>query len=90
MTDVSQRVISALIVVISWMKMFDWLRLFDNSSMHVSLIYHTLSDILPFFSIFLLFLFMFGAAMFILNTKPDDTHVIDEYVNNDYVNMMIN
>ena len=65
--DIPKRAISAFIVVIMWMKMFDWLRMFDYSSKYISLIIYTLDDIMPFFIIFLLFLFMFGSAMFILN-----------------------
>ena len=89
--DIPKRATSAFIVVIMWMKMFDWLRMFDQASKYVSLIHQTLSDIMPFFGIFIIFLFMFGSAMFILNSKSDDTaKVIASYVNNDYVNMIIN
>ena len=76
-------------MVVMWMKMFDWLRMFDNASKYVSLIYHTISDILPFFGIFLIFLYTFGSAMFILDSKSD-SDVIGDYLENDYVNMMIN
>ena len=67
MSDVVVRSISSLIMICMWMKMFDWLRMFDYSSKYISLIIYTLDDIMPFFIIFLLFLFMFGSAMFILN-----------------------
>ena len=88
--DNKQRATSSFIMVIMWLKMFDWLRMFDNASKYVSLIYQTIADILPFFGIFLILLYTFGSAMFILDSKSGAQDVIGKYVENDYVNMMIN
>ena len=91
--DVTRRTLSAIILLCMWLKMFDWLRMFNSLSMYVSLVIETIIDITPFLAIFVLFLFMFGSAMFILNAKSDDTvnAIIDEYVaDHEYINMMIN
>ena len=56
-------------MVIMWVKVFDWLRMFDHSSKYVALIYQTLVDIIPFFGVFFAFLLMFGSAMYIINSN---------------------
>ena len=46
--------------------------MFDFLNFYVSLVGTTITDIRPFMTIFGLFLFMFGSAMFILNAKSDE------------------
>ena len=72
-----------------WLKMFDWFRTFDYTSQYVSLIYNTIIEILPFLLIFLIILFMFGASMYILNSKSDDVNVVGEYTKNSMIDLMI-
>ena len=68
-SDQTRRVIASLLVIIIWGKMFDWLRMFDSTSFYVLLIMRTIRDIMPFFTIFLIFLVTFGTALFILNSN---------------------
>jgi len=60
-------ILSALIAIMMWIKMLDWLRLFDGTAFYIKLIVKTLSDVLPFFVIFIIFIFMFGSSLYILN-----------------------
>ena len=76
LSDEKKRVFSSLIMICLWMKMFDWLRMFDLTSRFVSLIISTIIEILPFMLLFIFILFMFGSAMFLLNSKEDGGHEI--------------
>lgn len=68
-------------VFLLWAKIFDWLRLFDSTSFYIKLIIVTVTDILPFFIIFPVFLVTFGTAMYVLSTNRDeDSQVVDEYM----------
>ena len=71
LNDTRKRALSSLIMICLWMKMFDWLRMFDHTSKFVSLIMQTIYDILPFMLLFTFILFMFGSAMFLLNSEQD-------------------
>ena len=67
MTHTVKKSISSVIMVCLWIKMFDWLRMFDYTSKYVSMIIETLKEITPFMFIFMLILVMFGSSMFLLN-----------------------
>ena len=73
-SDDARRIVGAVLVCIVWLKMFEWLKMFDATSFYIKLIIQTITDILPFFYIFPVFLFMFGSSLYILSTNRDDEH----------------
>lgn len=76
-----RRVIASISCLVIWMKMFDWLRLFDATSFYIKLIMQTIKDIMPFMSIFPFFMFTVGTSVYILNMeREDDSEVMDEYL----------
>ena len=52
-------------------KLFDWMRLFDNTSFYILLLQETLIDIGPFMLLFGLSLTMFGAPLTMLSFTGD-------------------
>ena len=64
----TQRAISTFLVILMWVKTFYWMRLFDSTSFYVHLIGETISDIIPFFLLFLFILMTFGSAILVMNT----------------------
>ena len=66
-------VLCAVLAAIMWLKMLDWLRLFDSTAFFIKLILQTIIDVMPFFVIFFVFLFMFGTAFYLLSmSRPED------------------
>lgn len=63
----TRKIMSALVGMLLWLKMFDWMRMFDTTSFYIKLIKQTFSDILPFFFIFPIFLASFGTPIYILS-----------------------
>lgn len=70
--------------------MLDWLRMFDKTSFYIALILTTISDILPFFAIFPVFIFAFGSAMLILDSDGDQSTVMGHYGDNSVFNVFMN
>lgn len=62
-------------------KIFDWLRLFEQTSFYILLISATIIDILPFMILFVVSLFMFSMPLLMLNAalKADSDPLIGEY-----------
>ena len=59
--------LAALANLSMWIKVFDWLRIFDNMAFFVQLILMTIKDI-RFFTVILLFSYiMFGSSFYILD-----------------------
>jgi hypothetical protein len=80
-------VASCLIVV----KVFDWLRLFGNTSFYILLMTETLYDIRYFIVLIFLCLAMFGIPMVVLNqNRSDDNSVISKTFDFWFIDMMIN
>ena len=73
-------VLAALIAIMMWMKMLEWLRVFDSTAFFIKLIWTTMVDILPFFMIFFIFIFMFGSADYILSMNRDSEEKIIETI----------
>ena len=74
-----------------WLKMLDWLRLFDSTAFFIKLIIQTVIDVLPFFLIFFIFIFMFGTAFYIVNlNREEDAEIIDATFNSWLFNTFIN
>ena len=77
----ARRVIASISVLLIWMKMFDWLRLFDTTTFYIKLIVVTLRDIMPFFMILPIFMLMFGTSLHILNlSRNEDNGMVDPFV----------
>ena len=54
-----------------WIKVLDWLRLFEKTSFYIKLIIETVYDIGYFMIIFIAALFMFGNTMYMLQLNKD-------------------
>ena len=65
------------------MKLFDWLRLFEETGFYVKLVGETLSDIKYFILLLLTTLMMFGVPVVMLDaSSPDDKDLLDKVFNN--------
>ena len=65
-TSDSVRIVAAVSVFLLWMKMFDWLKLFEPTSFYIKLVTATFRDIASFMLLFFTSLAMFGTAMYML------------------------
>lgn len=63
------RVIAAFASMFTLMKLFDWLRLFDQTAFYIMLIVVTLRDVRHFMLLLLLTLLMFGVPLLMLNAN---------------------
>ena len=63
------RLMSAVVGLEVWFKMFDWMRIPDSTAFYIKLIQQTFSDIVPFFMIFPIFLATFGTPIYILSDE---------------------
>ena len=55
-----------------WIKIFEFLKVFDSTSFFVKLISDTIQDIGPFMLILPLFILAFGTSLMIINFERDD------------------
>ena len=86
------RVVAAISVFIMWMKMFDWLRLFEPTSFYIKLVTATFNDLTSFMLLFLTGLAMFGSSMYMLqlsSTSRDDS-VIDSLLGHFFLDSLVN
>ena len=84
-------VLAALISIMMWMKMLEWLRVFDSTAFFVKLIMQTMIDILPFFVIFFIFIFMFGSALYILSmNRVSEEEIVESIFRGWLFNTFIN
>ena len=84
-------VLAALIAIMMWMKMLEWLRVFDSTAFFVKLIMQTMIDILPFFVIFFIFIFMFGSALYILSmNRVSEEEIVESIFRGWLFNTFIN
>ena len=60
------RVVAAFSLFIIWFKLFDWLRLWEETAFYIKLITQTIEDINVFAILFIVGLAMFGSGMFLL------------------------
>ena len=63
------RLLAVFTLFFLWMKLFDWLRLFESTGFYVSLLTNTLVDIEYFLVLFVIGLAMFGSSMFMLQNN---------------------
>ena len=87
----SRCILAALIAIMMWIKMLEWLKVFDSTAFYIKLILTTLEDILPFFMIFFIFIFMFGSALYILSMNRErEEEIVDSTFNTWLFNTFIN
>ena len=73
------------------LKLFDWLRLFENTAFYVLLLKQTLKDIKIFIVLIFVALATFGIPMIILNfNREKDNQVVDGLFSFWFLNMFIN
>ena len=73
------RVIGAFASCLSFMKLFDWLRLFEQTAFYVLLIGETIYDIRYFVLLLLTTLVMFGIPLVILDgSSPEGSELMDD------------
>ena len=63
----TQRFVAAIQVCFLWVKVFDWLRLFDGTAFYIRLIFKTADNTKYFLIIMLIWYMMFGCAVYILS-----------------------
>ena len=82
----NQRVMAAFSTLFLWIKVLDWLKLFDSTSFFIKLIEDTIADIGAFMIIVVVALFMFGMPMFILQmNRTEDNAVVEEIFGKNFV-----
>ena len=90
----TRRLMCSFLVLVVWAKMFYWFQMFDRTSFYIRLITKTVEEIINFFIIFIIFLFTFGSAMYILSTNRDnikeDKLIIEAHLGNWIADIMIN
>lgn len=67
MTLDHQRVIAAFASIFMWLKVLDWLRLFDDTAFFISLIKETMNGIVSFLIIMVVWYMTFGTAFYMIN-----------------------
>ena len=65
------RILAVFALFLLWVKLFEWLRLFESTAFYVSLLDETLNDIVVFVILFVIGLAMFGSSMFMLQNNAD-------------------
>lgn len=64
-----QRVAAACILLVIWMRCFEWLSLFESTTFFVSYFFRTLSDIKYFMVLFMIILAIFASCMLMLQNN---------------------
>ena len=62
----NERTVASLTVLIAWVKVFDWLRLFDETAFYMKLMRQTFIDMTSFVLIYFVGLAMVGSSMYIM------------------------
>ena len=87
----SIRVLASIVSLCIFVKLFDWLRLFESTAFYILLVGETLSDIQAFMIILLCTLLAFGVPMYMLNmNRDDDNAVIDSTFGFWGINVLLN
>ena len=91
----THRVLASFSTIIIWFKLFDWLRLFEETAFYIELLFKTLYDIRVFIILFLVALAMFGSSMFMLHSNSTeiletDHNLVDHYFNFFLVDLVLN
>lgn len=86
------RIIAAFSLFILWMKMFDWLRLFEATSFYIKLVTAVFYDMSSFMLLFFTGMAMFGSSMYMLqlsSTSQIDT-VIKAQIGHFFLDTLVN
>lgn len=67
-----QRIVAAFSLFVIWIKVFDWLRLFESTAFYIKLLTVTVKDIGYFMVLFLVALAMVGSSMYMLQSNRTD------------------
>ena len=67
-----ERNFAAISIICLWVKVFDWLRLFDETAFFIRLIEETFMSIRSFVFVIFVFYMMFGSAFYVINMNLDD------------------
>ena len=90
----TRRLMCSFLVLVVWAKMFYWFQMFDRTSFYIRLITKTVEEIINFFIIFIIFLFTFGSAMYVLSTNREgtenDPYIISDHLENWIGDVIIN
>ena len=88
----TQRLIAAFVIAFMWIKVFDWLRLFEKTSFFIRLITETFADIGYFMIIFLAALGSIGCSMYMLqlNQYKDQDQVVPDTFGHFIIDSMFN
>jgi len=83
-----------VIVVFEWFVLIYWLRIVKSLSIYVILVFRTIQDIKWFFTLFLICVFMFANAIYILNAsrnklKNGDAALYPTAFGNDFVDAIL-
>ena len=76
-----------------WLKVFDWLRMFDATSFYIKLVVKTVKELSNFLILFVAMLAMIGAAMSILQMGGDEVGaepIIHEITGNFFIDSLQN
>ena len=65
-------VIASFAIIMLYMKMFYWLRLFESLAFYVRMVAETIYDILNFIILFLLCVATFAHAVYVLSRNAED------------------
>ena len=65
------RLLAVFALFFLWLKLFDWLRLFEATGFYVSLLENTIENIKVFIVLFFIGLAMFGSSMFMLQNNME-------------------
>ena len=63
---------AAFSIICLWFKVYDWLRLFNNTAFFVRLIEETFISIKSFLIVIFVFFMMFGSAFYVINMNLAD------------------
>ena len=72
------RIIASVASCCLFMKLYDWLRLFKDTSFYVLLVKLTLTDVTAFFILFAVSLLIFGVPMSMLSLNRQDDSIVSE------------
>ena len=85
------RIMAAISTSCLLAKVFDWLRLFEQTAFYILLINETLKDIGSFLILLVVALMMFGVPMIMLNlNREPDAQIVDPIFNSWMLNLLLN
>ena len=85
------RVLASIVSLCIFVKLFDWLRLFEGTAFYILLVGETFKDIQAFMILLICTLLSFGVPLYMLNMNRDESNeVIDPIFGFWGINVLIN